>query len=190
MNLTEYQKQARCLAVYLDTPCSQIIYPALGLIGECGEVANKVKKLIRDSGWQITSSFKQDLVCELGDCCWYLANVCCDTNNDLSFIYEMKIADVAQKINRLPIIRLVILMIKHAQVITEILSKWYHKNRKNLSYEKHFGNISSHVSYVIACIEAIGQICDTTLQQICVNNIDKLMSRKKNNTIRGSGDSR
>ena len=46
MNFTEYQQEARKTAIYPEE--FKIIYTALGLVGESGEVAEKIKKVIRD----------------------------------------------------------------------------------------------------------------------------------------------
>ena len=46
MQLSDYQKAAAFTAIYPQEHA--ILYPALGLAGEAGEVANKVKKMIRD----------------------------------------------------------------------------------------------------------------------------------------------
>ena len=46
MQLNEYQKKAKEYAVYPES--YRITYPALGLAGEAGEIANKVKKFLRD----------------------------------------------------------------------------------------------------------------------------------------------
>ena len=46
MTLNEYQQHALETAIYPAE--SRIVYPTLGLTGEAGEVADKVKKVIRD----------------------------------------------------------------------------------------------------------------------------------------------
>ena len=63
MTLSSYQKAASGTAIY---PTQHAItYPALGLAGEAGEVANKVKKIIRDGKLD-----KAALKGEIGDCLW------------------------------------------------------------------------------------------------------------------------
>ena len=76
MTLSSYQRAASSTAIYPTQHA--IIYPALGLAGEAGEVANKVKKIIRDGKLD-----KAALKGEIGDCLWYLANLCRDLNIDL-----------------------------------------------------------------------------------------------------------
>lgn len=50
-----------------------ILYPVLGLNGEAGEVAEKVKKLIRDKDYKNPDSETiESVIKELGDCLWYL----------------------------------------------------------------------------------------------------------------------
>ena len=76
MTLSSYQKAASGTAIY---PTQHAItYPALGLAGEAGEVANKVKKIIRDGKLD-----KAALKGEIGDCLWYIAALCRDLNIDL-----------------------------------------------------------------------------------------------------------
>ena len=76
MTLNSYQKMAEGTAIY---PTQHAItYPALGLAGEAGEVANKVKKIIRDGKMD-----KSSLVAEIGDCLWYIAALCRDLNVDM-----------------------------------------------------------------------------------------------------------
>ena len=51
MTLNEYQQKALETAVYPQN--YKIVYPALGMNGEAGEVADKVKKVIRDSNGEL-----------------------------------------------------------------------------------------------------------------------------------------
>lgn len=81
LTVNEYQKRTSETAIYPqeDTMVSGdlmgITYCTLGLVGECGEIANKVKKIFRDHGSLITSEKKQELSKELGDVQWYLAQL-------------------------------------------------------------------------------------------------------------------
>ena len=47
----------------------------LGLAGEAGEVAEKTKKLIRDTNGEITADFRKEIAKELGDVLWYVAGI-------------------------------------------------------------------------------------------------------------------
>ena len=67
---------ARKTAIYPEN--SKYIYPTLGLGGECGEVAEKVKKVIRDNGGVFTEEKKREIVKELGDVLWYIAALLSD----------------------------------------------------------------------------------------------------------------
>ena len=80
-DLDMYQKVAKTTAIY---PREQaIIYPSLGLTGEAGEVANKVKKIIRDGTNQNTI---QEISNEIGDVLWYVALLADDIGCKLSDI--------------------------------------------------------------------------------------------------------
>ena len=83
-DLDMYQKVALTTAIY---PREQaIIYPTLGLTGEAGEVANKVKKIIRDGSDKNDDSLVSEIKSEIGDCLWYIAVLANDFNIKLSDI--------------------------------------------------------------------------------------------------------
>jgi len=69
MNFNEYQKLARSTAVYPEE--YKVVYPALGLCGEAGEVAEKVKKTVR--GDSSLNEVQGNIAMELGDVLWYVA---------------------------------------------------------------------------------------------------------------------
>ena len=77
MNFNEYQKKARSTAIY--PVQAQVIYPTLGMAGESGEVAELVKKWIRDEGgYNMSEERVLKLHKEIGDVLWYVANLCTD----------------------------------------------------------------------------------------------------------------
>lgn len=73
MTLNDYQQKALETATFPEE--YKIIYPTLGLTGEAGEVADKVKKIIRDDNGQISEEKKKAIALELGDCAWYIATL-------------------------------------------------------------------------------------------------------------------
>ena len=75
MDFKTYQKHARLTAQYPNLG-SNNIYPTLGLVGEDGEVAEKVKKVIRDKKGMFDDESKKAIKKELGDVLWYLSNLC------------------------------------------------------------------------------------------------------------------
>jgi NTP pyrophosphatase (non-canonical NTP hydrolase) len=72
MTLNEYQLAALQTATY-DHEKYGILYTVLGLNGEAGEVADKVKKVLRDNNGEFTDEKKQAIALELGDTLWYVA---------------------------------------------------------------------------------------------------------------------
>jgi NTP pyrophosphatase (non-canonical NTP hydrolase) len=72
MHFDEYQKQAETTAIYQQT-CPGLMYPALGLAGEAGEVANRVKKVFRDTDGEIDHQTRLAIADEVGDVLWYCA---------------------------------------------------------------------------------------------------------------------
>ncbi len=74
MNFEEYQKLSRKTAIYPKID-SNFVYPTLGLVGEAGEIAEKIKKVYRDNNGILDEERKQVLKKELGDVLWYLAQL-------------------------------------------------------------------------------------------------------------------
>jgi NTP pyrophosphatase (non-canonical NTP hydrolase) len=79
LNLTfeEYAKLSQARAVY-PYAGQQInfAYPALGLCGESGEVAEKIKKVLRDKNGVPSAEDKVAITKEIGDVLWYIAALC------------------------------------------------------------------------------------------------------------------
>lgn len=94
-DLDMYQKVAKTTAIY---PREQaIIYPTLGLTGEAGEVANKVKKIIRDGTDKNDEDMVQAISSEIGDCLWYIAVLADDIGVKLSDIANLNLEKLANR---------------------------------------------------------------------------------------------
>ncbi len=95
MDMGYYQQEAVKTAIYSDP----IIYPALGLGNEAGEVQGKIKKMLRDDTFN-----KEDIAAEIGDVLWYIAALCRDLNvdmkdlakNNLRKLHDRKLRGVIQ----------------------------------------------------------------------------------------------
>lgn len=51
------------------------VYPILGFMGEAGELADKLKKLVRDHDGTFSDEYKASTIKELGDPLWYQARL-------------------------------------------------------------------------------------------------------------------
>jgi NTP pyrophosphatase (non-canonical NTP hydrolase) len=84
MDLSEYQRLSRRTAEY--PRAAWLAYPALGLAGEAGEVAEHAKKAIRDDGGSVSEERRTAMAKELGDVLWYVAQIASELDLDLDAI--------------------------------------------------------------------------------------------------------
>lgn len=103
MNFTEYQKTARTTAKYPNAG-DDFVYPTLGLVGEAGEFADKVKKLLRDQNVfkpsEVNEELKQELKKELGDVLWYIANIATEFQFDLDDVAQTNLDKLRSRMDR------------------------------------------------------------------------------------------
>ena len=99
MEFNEYQKIARTTATYSGAG-ENFAYPALGLCGESGEVAEKIKRIIRDGRRQATNEESRDISKELGDVLWYIANLAHELNLKLDDIAMENVAKLNSRAQR------------------------------------------------------------------------------------------
>lgn len=93
MDFKEYQRKAVDFAIYPAT--HKVLYPTLGLCGEAGEVAEKVKKQVRDGVFN-----RHEVAKELGDVLWYMANICNDIGYNLDEIADLNIDKLSSRKKR------------------------------------------------------------------------------------------
>lgn len=99
MTFDEYQTKSRKTAGYpaIGHP---VIYPALGLVNEAGEVAGKIKKIFRDKGGEINDETRAALKAELGDVLWYAAQVCTELGLSLDDVADYNIEKLYSRLER------------------------------------------------------------------------------------------
>ena len=97
-SLLEYQQKAKMTAIY-PTIGHSVIYPALGLANETGELLGKLKKVFRDKSGDFTDS-KKEIRSEIGDVLWYLSQVCTELNISLEGVAVENLDKLKDRMDR------------------------------------------------------------------------------------------
>lgn len=194
MNLRDYQTKAWETAIYPNKG-TDLDFPLLGLCGELGEVAEKVKKIIRDDNSVITDQKREELIKEFGDVYWYIAAIA--TTCNIKMDEQLACAGRNTNMKSLPWL---IFFVKELQkqkglFVTVIDTLQYeHKLHKkdsdwwkdSISITSVIGVLGVILKYVSLCLDCI----DATRDEVLDTNISKLMSRKERGNLTGSGDNR
>jgi NTP pyrophosphatase (non-canonical NTP hydrolase) len=100
MTFDEYQKQALTTAILSGDELKDLMHWILGINGEAGEIAEKIKKIIRDKNAVLTSDDKEELIKEIGDVLWYLAVLTKHLGYDFDEVGKRNIAKLADRKKR------------------------------------------------------------------------------------------
>lgn len=90
----EYSDFVKTMKVYPEK--NAIVYPALGLCGEAGEIAEKVKKWLRGD----RELDKDGLLSELGDPLWYLSSLADDLGYSLQDVVDRNVEKLSSRKKR------------------------------------------------------------------------------------------
>jgi NTP pyrophosphatase (non-canonical NTP hydrolase) len=103
MNFDEYQHEALKTADYPKMG-GNLIYPALGLAGEAGEVTDKIKKYWRNfgikSGGQLTDEQRHLIALEVSDVLWYCSAMAFELNMSLDDIAQLNLKKLKDRQQR------------------------------------------------------------------------------------------
>ena len=72
----EYQKESADSDMGVPMKLSPLVYYAIAINEEAGELAGKVKKIYRDHNGAISATDRADMIDEGGDILWYLTRLC------------------------------------------------------------------------------------------------------------------
>ena len=103
MSLDKYQKKAAEFDLFessVDLKSPGFLEKVLGITGEAGEVADKVKKIIRDKGGYASDDDKAAIAKELGDVLWYVASIARYLNVPLSDVASGNIEKLESRLQR------------------------------------------------------------------------------------------
>lgn len=98
MDFKEYQLKAVDTAIY--GAGNSIIYPALGLANEAGEVLGKIKKVLRDKEGVFTPETNEAIGDEIGDVLWYIAALARDLGISMDDIAANNLKKLADRQTR------------------------------------------------------------------------------------------
>jgi NTP pyrophosphatase (non-canonical NTP hydrolase) len=100
MKFDEYQKMALTTKLTSKDEFKDLLHWVLGISGESGEIAEKVKKIIRDKGGRVSEEDKKELAKEIGDVLWYLAIFADDLGVSLDNIAQDNLAKLQSRKKR------------------------------------------------------------------------------------------
>ncbi len=99
--LNDYQEAAVSIAIYPGQgSMAGLVYCALKLNGEAGEVAEKVGKALRDHEGEINLERRSALILELGDVLWYVAAAARELHISLEAVAERNLEKLRDRRNR------------------------------------------------------------------------------------------
>jgi NTP pyrophosphatase (non-canonical NTP hydrolase) len=94
----DYKQAIDPLVLYpRSTQLEALQYVALGLNGEAGEVAEQIKKAMRNDGGELTPQRIEDLKKEAGDVLWYLTRLAAELNTSLAEIAQINVEKLYQR---------------------------------------------------------------------------------------------
>ena len=103
MEFDDYQKKAKKYDFFeatADLKSVGFIEKILGLVGEAGEAADKIKKIFRDKDGVVSDEDKELVIKELGDTLWYIAGISRYLEVPLSEVASMNIDKLESRYKR------------------------------------------------------------------------------------------
>ena len=97
LSFDTYQKKSKETAIY-PTMVHPVIYPALGLASETGELLGKLKKVFRDQ--RSFLSYKHEIRSEIGDVLWYLTQICTELDLSLECLAKGNLSKLSSRAKR------------------------------------------------------------------------------------------
>lgn len=177
MDFKQYQKDSRLTAIYPGLNKS-MEYPLLGLLGEGGELCEKIKKIIRDNNNIMSQDRIDGIIGEAGDLLWYLFQI----YSELKIDFQDNYAEYTVDKNKLNSTLGILVAINCC--ISDIAIYCLSSNKTLIS------ELTDKANTLISLIKEICKMCNISIEDAMQKNIDKLKDRQERNVIKGEGDNR
>lgn len=99
MTFNEYQLKAKETAIFPDEE-NRFIYATLAMMGEAGEVSEKIKKIWRDKGKVVSDQDREEIKKELGDVLWYMSQLAAELKIDFDDVATSNIDKLQSRLQR------------------------------------------------------------------------------------------
>ena len=175
MNLVKYQDDARSTAIYPNSV--EFLYPALGLAGEAGELCEKIAEDAEDT----------EIIKEIGDVLWYVANVALDCGILMHTIFEG--LDDFDQIEPIIEINMAAALAKNVGIVCEMAKKAARDDGGNVTDARR-EKVREALRAVLGTLAGVCAPWEFNLSQCAETNIAKLKSRQERGVLGGSGDNR
>lgn len=188
----DYQTKARSTAIY-PRQGRNSLYPTLGLIGEIGEITNKISKVIRDDNDQITEQRRQEIGDEIGDALWYIANLCYELSiffTDSTEFNMNQLVNIPPNILHVDNKDLYIEILEIQSSLSIISEEIKYVNFAVCTHSETQRYLRNNIGMVLFHLYTISILLNLDLREIATQNIEKLFNRKDRGVLGGSGDGR
>ena len=180
LQLNKYQSGAVSTVIYP----GKVIYPALGLCGEVGELIDfvSIEREHCNTGVALHNIKK-----EIGDVAWYVANIAEDMGTLLSEVMGRE--DFQEYTGPWDVDEVISQLAVHAGMVAENVKKAIRDNDGELTVDRR-GNIMKALRWTVIWLGRLGSNYGATLEECAQLNLDKLRSRAERGVIKGDGDNR
>lgn len=159
MTMTEYVELAQRTAS-TKTKADKIGHGCLGLIGEAGEIIDIIKK--RKYMGMTEEMAREKLIDEISDCCWYIAEWCTGTGNNMQVIFDESVG----LFDEFSVEKLAVALAGDAYELWGL-------SQDGIMYHYQYDAICA----VAKCIKALCYKIGVELETVLKHNIDKLKAR-------------
>lgn len=193
MKISQYIEQALSTAIFPEG--LKFFYPTMGLVGEIGEMIDKITRLHVPSN-------KTEITKEIGDCLWYLVNTIEDVKMSCSIIDILEdVTDqrgsttdsftqlgtklIAPKDARSVFIRLLVYSGRIAEIAKKTL-----RDTSGVIPTNKYSELRHSLGEILLCLFDICTQWNINMDDVAQINIDKLFDRRNRGVLSGSGDDR